>query len=185
MWLVLGAAVLIFAIAIALVIASRANVVAQQAEVALLRKRLQEMASLVAAADALNSSRAELAKANEMLDVAGAARLQVIDLVRPDTASAAGPRGRIWWDRDRNRWLITLHDLKPQAVGRAYALWITTADGARLPCGRVETTDVGRATMLVDLPTDTANITTATITDESLGGADAPEGAVQLVGRLK
>lgn len=197
MFMAMAASVLVFAVSLALVFSARQRVSeverARLADVRELRAQLavatnglsQCATSLATANDTLEARSVELARANEMLSITRAAQLQMVGLAGPADAANAGPRGRIWWDKDQNQWLITVHDLKPPAEGREYELWFITADGKKLPSKTFNTSVAGSGMLMVDVPKDVPNITLAAITDEPLGGVSVPTGSIHLVGKLE
>ncbi len=185
MWMALAASVLIFMVSMALIIAARKNMGAQQAQLAARDEQIQQMAAdLVLATQSMQFSQAELARANEMLDVARSSQLQLVGLAGPEPADN-GPKGRILWDKENNQWLISVHGLQPPAEGREYELWFITADGKKVPSKTFNTTKHGEGMLVVEMPKDVPNITIAAITDEPLGGVPVPTGSIHLVGKLE
>jgi anti-sigma-K factor RskA len=97
---------------------------------------------------------------------------------------ASGIRGQAIWDRDAQRSRLVVENLPKPAAGREYELWFIPKGGAPI---RSETFNVdadGRATLVVNVPSGIGPGAVAAITDEPLGGSDAPTGTIQLAGEF-
>lgn len=95
-------------------------------------------------------------------------------------------RGQVLWDHDRKQWRVTATGLAQAAPGREYELWVIPAGGApiRSQTFRV-TNEADTSTFVVDLPANVGPLATAAITDEPLGGTDAPTGKIHLAGQFR
>lgn len=184
MWMSLAASVLIFAVSLALMFASRRDV--RQAN-DLLKTTNEELATaraeLVGKELSLNSARIKLAAMNEAM---GAEQLQLVGLAMPKRDATRKARGRILWDKEKNQWLIAVYDLMPPAdKGRQYELWFITPDQKKIPSKAFSTSVAGDAMIVVDVPKDIGNIAVAAITDEPMGGSPVPTGDIHLVGKIE
>ena len=94
-------------------------------------------------------------------------------------------RGQVWWDRERQQWRVTVRDLAPAPAGREYELWFIPQGGTPM---RSQTFQVGRdgtSEFVVAVPPEVGDLATAAITDEPLGGTDAPTGKIHLAGQFR
>ena len=93
--------------------------------------------------------------------------------------------GRIFWDRDANKWHLQVFDLAPPPPGRTYELWFITPNQTKIPGPTFNVDQNGRANLVAAVPSNVGTISIAAITDEPAGGVAVPTGSVQLVGETK
>jgi hypothetical protein len=94
-------------------------------------------------------------------------------------------RGQVVWDRDSHQWKVTVSNLGPTAAGREYELWVIPAGGAPIRSQTFRVAGDGASTFVVPLPANIGPLATAAITDEPLGGVDAPTGKIHLAGEFR
>lgn len=94
-------------------------------------------------------------------------------------------RGQVVWDRDSHQWKVTVSNLGPTAAGREYELWVIPAGGAPIRSQTFQVAGDGASTLVVSLPANIGPLATAAITDEPLGGVDAPTGQIHLAGEFR
>jgi anti-sigma-K factor RskA len=130
---------------------------------------------------ALATARADLAARESTVTALLGQRVHVVSLA----AEGQPPALRVFWNHDRNEFVVTAFALPPAAEGRTYQLW-AIADG-RLPVsmGTFDTDAAGRATAV--LPVDPAVtalglIRLCALTAEPEGGSPQPTEAPRLVG---
>jgi hypothetical protein len=188
-WMALAASLLIFAVSLALMFAARRESAQKDQLVQTWSDELAQARSELAAQTLQSQvAQAELTKARELLAVAQSANLQLVGLAAPNGGQPASPaRGRIWWDKEQNQWLITVSNLMPPAGGREYELWFITADERKIPSKVFNTDASGNAVVVVDLPADLnlPELALAAITDEPAGGSPVPTGSIHLVGKIE
>jgi len=100
-------------------------------------------------------------------------------------AEGRQPAARIFWNHDRNQFVVTAFALPPAAEGHTYQLWAIADGHAPVSMGTFETDAGGRATAV--LPVDPAItalgfIRLCGLTEEPDGGSPQPTEAPRLVG---
>lgn len=93
--------------------------------------------------------------------------------------------GRVFWDKDSGRWHAFFFDMKPPPPGKEYELWFITADEKKVPAGTFGVDAQGNGELVVEVPPGIGPLALAAVTDEPLGGAPQPTGAIQLVGKAE
>jgi anti-sigma-K factor RskA len=118
----------------------------------------------------------------QMVDMLRAENLQMVSLNKLDPQPKA--KGRVIWDRDRNKWHVTVFDMMPPPPGRCYELWFIKPDKTSVASSTFMVDASGNASMMVDVPKDIGPIAVAAITDEPMGGVTQPTGKPQLAGEV-
>jgi hypothetical protein len=106
------------------------------------------------------------------------------DMVRIDLSgqpSAPQATARALWSRNRGM-VFTATNLPLAPAGRAYQVWVVTAD-APVSAGLLTPDSSGRAAVFFSTPSDIAPPVAIAVTLEPAGGVTAPTGARYLVGR--
>ena len=120
-----------------------------------------------------------VALADARMAVLTAPDLRQVDLQgQPPVAPRAS--GRAFYSRSRGL-VFTASDLPPLGVGRAYQLWVVTAQ-APVSAGLLEVDAAGRVTQAFDTPPDLQNPVAIAVTEEPAGGVTTPTGEKYLVG---
>jgi anti-sigma-K factor RskA len=87
------------------------------------------------------------------------------------------------WDRDSDRCVVFFDGMKPPPDGKIYELWLVADKPRRAATFSPDST--GRARVAVTIPADIAGrVSLAAVTDEPVGGTDAPTGSYQLKGAI-
>lgn len=111
----------------------------------------------------------------------------VLDSVQPSVIALAGleaaPKssGKIYWDHQKNRWVVTAN-LPPAPAGKVYQLWFVTPD-AKISAGLIEPDPLGHGFAVVEVPAGVGQIQAAAITLEPLGGSAAPTMPIYALGK--
>jgi hypothetical protein len=121
--------------------------------------------------------------------VAFEAQSQVAVLAAPDLARidlagqpvAPGATARAFWSRTRGL-VFTASNLPAPPPGRAYQLWVLTAQPAPISAGMLSIDANGRVTARFDTPLDLPRPVAMAVTLEPEGGVPAPTGEKYLVG---
>ena len=106
------------------------------------------------------------------------------DLARIDLAGqAAAPQAsaRAFWSRSRGL-VFTASNLPAPPSGRAYQLWVLTAQPAPISAGMLKLDANGRATEMIDTPQDLPRPVAMAVTLEPEAGVPAPTGDKYLGG---
>jgi anti-sigma-K factor RskA len=106
------------------------------------------------------------------------------DLARIDLAGqAAAPQAsaRAFWSRSRGL-VFTASNLPTPPPGRAYQLWVLTAQPTPISAGMLKLDANGRATEMIDTPQDLPRPVAMAVTLEPEAGVPAPTGDKYLVG---
>jgi hypothetical protein len=93
--------------------------------------------------------------------------------------------GRVFWDKTHPSWHVYFFDLKPPPIGKEYELWFITAKGEKLAAGTFGVDAQGNAQLVAQLPPNIGPLAAAAVTDERLGGVSAPQGSIQLLGKIE
>jgi anti-sigma-K factor RskA len=113
----------------------------------------------------------------------GPGDVQLVSMKGADPQPEA--RGRIFWDRARNEWIVHVTDMKSPPAGRTYELWFITPQQKKVPAGTFDVDARGRGTLVASVPPNIGPIALAAVTDEPIGGVPQPTGSIQLVGEIK
>jgi anti-sigma-K factor RskA len=106
------------------------------------------------------------------------------DLARIDLAGQpVAPRAsaRAFWSRSRGL-VFTASNLPAPPPGRAYQLWVLTLQPAPISAGMLALDASGRATAMIETPTDIPKPIAMAVTLEPEGGVASPTGEKYLVG---
>jgi len=120
---------------------------------------------------------------------AGEAQRTVLVLAAPDLAridlagQPAAPQAsaRAFWSRSRGL-VFTASNLPAPPRGRAYQLWVLTAQPAPINAGMLKLDANGRATAMIDTPQDLPKPVAMAVTLEPEAGVPSPTGDKYLVG---
>lgn len=119
------------------------------------------------------------ADAQSSLLVLAAPDLARIDLAGQTAAPAA--TARAFWSRSRGL-VFTASNLPPPPPGRAYQLWVLTAQPAPISAGMLTLDANGRVNVRFDTPPDLPRPVAMAVTLEPEGGVPSPTGDKYLVG---
>src|SRR5262245_1483124 len=134
----------------------------------------------------LNQSEQRVTVATRLVALADArmAVLTAPDLTQVDLQGQApvAPRasGRAFYSRSRGL-VFTASDLPPLRAGRAYQLWVVTAQQP-VSAGLLDVDPAGRVIQAFNTPPDLQNPVAIAVTEEPAGGVPAPLGDKFLVG---
>ncbi len=152
-----------------------------------LRARVSKLESRLREA----TRRAELSEGQvaEARRVAFDAQSQVAVLAAPDLARidlagqpvAPAASARAYWSRSRGL-VFTASNLPAPPAGRAYQLWVLTAQPAPISAGMLTLDSSGRVNAKFDTPPDLPRPVAMAVTLEPAGGVPAPTGQKYLVG---
>jgi anti-sigma-K factor RskA len=139
--------------------------------------------------DATRRAEASEGQMAEARRVAFGAQSQVAVLAAPDltridlAGQAAAPTAtaRAFWSRSRGL-VFTASNLPAPPPGRAYQLWVLTAQPAPISAGMLAPDSSGRVTTRFDTPLDLPRPVAMAVTLEPEGGVPAPTGDKYLVG---
>ena len=167
--------------------ASLALAVALGAYAAVLRTRVgdlearlrQAMLRADASERQVAEARSAAADAQSEVAVLAAPDLARIDLAGQPAAPQASARA--FWSRSRGL-VFTASNLPPLPAGRAYQLWILTAQPAPISAGLLKPDANGRVSAVFETPPDLPKPTAMAVTIEPDGGVPAPTGDKYLVG---
>jgi anti-sigma-K factor RskA len=118
-------------------------------------------------------------EAQSQVAVLAAPDLARIDLAGQPVAPTA--TARAFWSRTRGL-VFTASNLPAPPPGRAYQLWVLTAQPAPISAGMLSIDASGRVTARFDTPPDLPRPVAMAVTLEPEGGVPAPTGAKYLVG---
>lgn len=91
------------------------------------------------------------------------------------------PSARMFWDRATNRWTVFAHGLAQPKAGRAYELWLVTAD-KKIPAGVFKPGKDGSAVFTATYALQPGELKAVAVTEEPEAGVDVPTGAIVLLG---
>jgi anti-sigma-K factor RskA len=94
-----------------------------------------------------------------------------------------GARARLFWDQQRNHWLVYVNNLPPAPANRTYQLWFVPKAGNPVSAGTFNTDQTGSAVVEADVPPG-LDLMAAAVTPEPAGGLPQPTGAFALLGAL-
>jgi anti-sigma-K factor RskA len=148
--------------------------------VATLQSRLREATLRAEAGERqMADARRTAADAQSSLVVLAAPDLARIDLAGQPAAPTA--TARAFWSRTRGL-VFTASNLPPPPPGRAYQLWVITAQPAPISAGMLTLDASGRAHARFDTPPDLPRPVAMAVTLEPEGGVPSPTGDKYLVG---
>ena len=104
-----------------------------------------------------------------------------VSVVELSSDAVQAPTARMFWDRATNRWTMYAHGLPQPAPGRAYELWLVTAD-AKIPAGVFKPSPDGTATFTATYALEPSQLQAIAVTDEPEAGVPAPTGPIVLIG---
>jgi anti-sigma-K factor RskA len=142
-------------------------------EVSDLNARLNQSEQRVTVASRL------VALADQRMAVLTAPDLTQVDL-QGQQPIAPRASGRAFYSRSRGL-VFTASDLPPLRAGRAYQLWLVTAQQP-VSAGLLDLDAAGRVTQAFNTPPDVARPVAIAVTEEPAGGVPAPTGDKYLVG---
>ena len=119
-----------------------------------------------------------VASAEARMAVLTAPDMTQVDLQGQPVAPRAS--GRAFWSRSRGL-VFTASDLPSLPPGRAYQLWVVTAQ-APVSAGLLQPDATGRVAQAFSTPADLPRPVAIAVTDEPAGGVPAPTGDKYLVG---
>jgi anti-sigma-K factor RskA len=111
--------------------------------------------------------------------VLGSPQRSVIAMAGLEAAPNAS--GNIYWDHQKNRWVVTAN-LPPAPAGKVYQLWMVTPD-AKISAGLIEPDPRGHGFVVVDVPPNVSQIQAAAITLEPQGGSPQPTMPIYILGK--
>jgi anti-sigma-K factor RskA len=154
-----------------------------RARVGALETRLRDALARADAADrVVADARRVAADAESRVAVLAAPDVSRVDLAGQPAAPQAS--GRAYWSRSRGL-VFTASSLPPLPPGRAYQLWVLTAQTPPISNGWLLRPDAsGGAAAMFTTPPDLPVPTAMAVTIEPDGGVPAPTGAMYLVGRV-
>ena len=95
---------------------------------------------------------------------------------------APNASGNIYWDHQRNRWVVTAN-LPPAPAGKVYQLWMVTPE-AKISAGMIEPDAHGHGFVVVDVPPTLSQVQAAAITLEPQGGSPQPTLPIYVMGKI-
>lgn len=104
-----------------------------------------------------------------------------VSVVELSSSGVQAPSARMFWDRATNRWTMYAHGLPKLQPGRAYELWLVTAD-AKIPAGVFKPSPDGTATFTATYALEPSQLQAIAVTDEPEAGVPAPTGPIILIG---
>jgi anti-sigma-K factor RskA len=138
-------------------------------------------AQLAAQRADLRELRRSMQGAEARIRILTAPAVQVVSL--SGTGAQPDARGRIFWDRARERWHLYVSGMGSPGGGKTYQLWFITADQQKISAGTFDVDASGEATLDAVVPPGLA-VALAAITDEPAGGSPQPTGSIQMVGSI-
>lgn len=91
------------------------------------------------------------------------------------------PTARMFWDRATNKWTVFAHGLAQPKAGRAYELWLVTAD-KKIPAGVFKPSKDGSAVFTATYALRPEDLKAIAVTEEPEAGVEAPTGPIILLG---
>lgn len=104
-----------------------------------------------------------------------------VSVVELSSSAAQAPAARMFWDRTTNRWTMYAHRLPALQPGRAYELWLVTAD-TKIPAGTFKPGADGSATFTAVYELRPEDLKAIAVTEEPEAGVPAPTGPIILLG---
>jgi len=133
-----------------------------------------ESAELRTQADRQAVKAQEIEQINAVLTAGNA---EVIPL-KVDPAYSA----KIYWDREKNRWLVAV-DLPKPPEGKGYQLWFVTPE-AKISAGMIKTDETGHGFNIVTIPPAIGPVAFAAITIEPEAGSEQPTSPIYAIGKV-
>ena len=96
-------------------------------------------------------------------------------------APAPTSSGKVYWDLQKNRWVVT-SDLPPPPKGKVYQLWFVTNKNETISAGLILTDETGHGFWVTNVPSNIAPIAAAAITLEPEGGSTTPTMPIYTMG---
>jgi anti-sigma-K factor RskA len=135
----------------------------------------------VAATQASDSARSELAARDSLLAVLLAPDVETAKLV----STGRPPSARLYWNRAKNEVILAAFSLPPAPSGRAYQLWgIAGANAKPVSLGVFNTTSLGEGRLSAKVP-EGLTIAVGAVTEEPAGGSPQPTTQPFLVGQIR
>jgi anti-sigma-K factor RskA len=125
--------------------------------------------------DRLSAREAELREINTVLSSRG---MRMIALAGQDPAPMA--TGRIYWDIQSNRWVVSA-DLPAPPAGKVYQLWFVTKE-AKISAGLIKPDAEGHGFVVMPLTAGMGELAAAAITLEPEGGSAQPTMPIYALG---
>jgi anti-sigma-K factor RskA len=139
----------------------------------------KRLAAVVAEREAARDSLAGAVRArDEVIAAITGPRVNVVEL---SSDAIQSPTARMFWDRATNRWTMYAHGLPALKPGRAYELWLITAD-AKIPAGTFKPSPDGTATFAATYALEPSQLQAIAVTEEPEAGVPAPTGPIILIG---
>ncbi len=137
------------------------------------------LSGVVAERNAVADSLAGLVRAkDELLAAMTGPGVSVVELT---SSAVQAPSARMFWDRATNRWTMYAHGLAALQPGRAYELWLVTADN-KIPAGTFKPGPDGSATFTATYALQPSELKAIAVTEEPEAGVPAPTGPIILLG---
>ncbi len=104
-----------------------------------------------------------------------------VSVVELSSSAIRAPSARMFWDRATNRWTMYAHRLPALQPGRAYELWLVTAD-TKIPAGTFKPGADGSVTFTAVYEMKPEDLKAIAVTEEPEAGVPAPTGPIILLG---
>lgn len=104
-----------------------------------------------------------------------------VSVMEMSATGVNAPTARMFWDRASNRWTVFAHGLARPKPGRAYELWLVTAD-RKIPAGVFKPAADGSAVFTATYALRPEELKAIAVTEEPEAGVPAPTGAIVLLG---
>jgi hypothetical protein len=137
------------------------------------------MGTRIAAANATADSLALAVREKE--DQLAAMTGPGVSVVELSSSATRAPAARMFWDRTTNRWTMYAHRLPALQPGRAYELWLVTAD-TKIPAGTFKPGADGSATFTAVYELRPEDLKAIAVTEEPEAGVPSPTGPIILLG---
>ena len=124
----------------------------------------------------------QLASSDTMLHALTSPSVRVIELT---ASQPTMPWARMFWDQATNRWTFVAHNLAQTAQGRAYELWLITADQKKIPAGMFVPGANGEAMMVANYALPRDSLAAIAVTVEPENGVPSPTGPIVISGGAK
>ncbi len=127
--------------------------------------------------------RASVAQKDSLIAALTGMHTRVIDLV---SYSSAAPMARMFWDQQKQMFIMYASNVKQPPAGKVYQVWlITRGAAAPVSAGTFMPDSTGSAVMATRHPMDPGRLRRVAVTEEPDGGMPAPTGPVMFVGAAK
>lgn len=134
--------------------------------------------------ETIAAARAELATRDSTIAALLGSEVHLVTL----TTSGREPRVRVFWNHDRDVFVVTAFDLPAAAPGRTYQLWALASGQAPVSMGTFDTDSTGRAVLVlpVEDPVLALGLLDAcALTEEPAGGSPGPTAEPRFVGHWR